>query len=269
MTKAALRSTATSNTSTAGTQAIDRTLAVLDLFRETQQDLGISDVAHRLDLNGSTVHRMVRALVEREYLAQDDVTERYYLGRAAVLLGHAANEGLGLQRAQTVLDRLRDETAESVNLGTRDGDDMVVLINAEPHQLLRFSQEPGSRLPVNATSMGKAWLAHSESTVEDGVGSINQPLRALTPKTLAAKADLIQNLKQVRKRGYSIDDEEALSGVRCLAAPVLNKESTILAAIAVQAPAVRMSRKRLVALAPLVQAAAEEISHMLPLRQHL
>lgn len=265
----AVHQTAVGNGATTGTQAITRALAVLDIFRDSQHDLGISDIAQHLALSVSTVHRIVRALVESEYLAQDESTERYYLGRAAVLLGQAATEGLGLQRVQVVLDRLRDETGESVNLGTRDGDDMVVVIRAESRQLLRFSQEPGSRLPVNATSMGKAWLAHCAATVEDGVRSITYSQRTLTPKTIGSTADLTHELTRIRKRGYSIDDEEAISGVRCVAAPVLSRQGVLLAAVAIQAPAVRMSRKRLTTMAPLVQAAANEISHMLPRPQQL
>ena len=269
MKQAAMTHPAAGNGGAAGTQAISRTLAVLDLLRDSRHDLGISEIAHRLSLSASTVHRIVRALVESDYLAQNQATERYYLGRAAVLLGHAANQGLGLQRAQVVLDRIRDETGESVNLGARDRDDMVILIHAESPHPLRFSQEPGSRLPVYATSMGKAWLSHCEGTVEQGVSSIKTALTAVTPKTISSKADLLHELQKIRKRGYSIDDEEAVLGVRCVAAPVLSREGVLLAAVAIQSPAVRMPRKRLNMLAPVIRAAADEISHMLPVPQNL
>jgi len=269
MKRAALTDAAAGNGGATGTQTITRTLAVLDLLRDSRHDLGISDIAQRLSLSGSTVHRIVRALVESNYLAQNHETERYYLGRAAVLLGQAANDRLGLQRAQVVLDRLRDETGESVNLGARDRDDMVILIRAESPHPLRFSQEPGSRLPVYATSMGKAWLSHCEVTIEEGVDSIETLLRPLTSKTISSKADLLHDLRKIRKRGYSIDDEEAVPGVRCIAAPVLSLEGSLLAAVAIQSPAVRMPRKRLATLAPIIRAAAEEVSQLLPVTQRL
>lgn len=252
-----------------GTQAIDRTLAVLECFRERGRDLGISELSEQLGLSSSTVHRIVRALVRQGYLAQNDTTERYYLGRSAVLLGQAANGRLGLHRAQSVLDRMRDETGESVNLGVREGEEMVVVIRAESRHPLRFSQEPGSRLPVYATAMGKASLAYGSMTIENEITALSKPLRALVPKTITSVPKLREELERTRTRGYSIDDEGAIEGVRCVAAPILSPPGRLLAALAIQAPAVRMPHKRLRSLAPVVQAAAEEIAQLIPVSHHL
>lgn len=125
-----------------------RTLSVLAAFRDNEQDIGVSDIGVRVGLSASTVHRIVRALASEGYLDQNQETERYYLGRASVLLGQAANRRLGLHRVQTVLERLVDETGESMNLGVRDGGEVIVVMRTDSKQPLRFSQEPGSRLPV-------------------------------------------------------------------------------------------------------------------------
>lgn len=247
-----------------GTQAIGRTLAVLDLFRQEGRDLGISEIAEHLSLSASTVHRIVRALVNAAYLAQNAASERYYLGRAAVLLGQSAGEQLGLDRAQAVLDRVREDTGESVNLGVREGDQMMVVIRAESKLPLRFSQEPGSKLPVHATAMGKASLAHAGSSIASEVAGLRKPLEALTPHTITSPTKLRQELERIRSRGYSIDDEEALLGVRCVAAPILSPAGHLLAAVAVQGPAVRMSAQRLDAFAPVIRAVADEIARVLP-----
>jgi IclR family transcriptional regulator, acetate operon repressor len=252
-----------------GTQAIGRTLAVLELFRERGADLGISEIAERLSLSASTVHRIVRALVDEGYLAQNEQTDRYYLGRSAVLLGQAANERLGLHRAQLVLERIREETGESVNLGVRDGNEMLVVIRAESKHALRFSQEPGSRLPVYATAMGKAYLSHGSLSIEQEVAALDRPLRALTTRTLTSAPKLREELTRIRRRGYSIDDEEALAGVRCVAAPILSPNGEMLAAVAIQAPAVRMPRTRLKQLSGVIRQAADEIAQVMPGSHHL
>lgn len=250
-----------------GTQAIGRTLAVLGAFRDEEGDLGISDLAHRLALSASTVHRIVRALAAGGYLAQNEETERYYLGRASVLLGQAANRRLGLHQAQSVLESLAAQTGESVNLGVREGDEMVVVMRVESKHPLRFSQEPGSRLPVYASAMGKATLSRS-SSLEDEVARLPS-LRALTPHTIVSREKLLRELQQIRHRGYSLDNEEALMGVRCVAAPIVSSQGTLLGAVAIQAPAVRMPRPRLKKLAPLAVAAADEIAQMVPTAHHL
>lgn len=261
--------TADHNGGATGTQAIGRTLAVLELFRQSDHDLGISEISHHLGLSGSTVHRMVRALLEAGYLAQNEATERYYLGRSAVLLGQAATQGLGLHRVQALLERLREQTGESVNLGARDGDDMVIVSCAPSKLPLRFSQEPGSRWPIYATAMGKAWLAHASSSIEEEVAALDQPLRSLAAKTITSTEVLTRELHRIRKRGFSLDDEESIPGVRCVAAPVLSKQGVLLACVAIQGPAVRMPRARLTSLAPVVRDAADDIALMLPASQRL
>jgi IclR family acetate operon transcriptional repressor len=264
MSTVSMKSDATGTHGVSGTQAIGRTLAVLEVFRDRSDDLGISEIAGQLSLSASTVHRIVRALTAKGYLAQDKTTDRYYLGRSAVLLGQAANQRLGLDAAQAVVERLAEETEESVNLGVRDGDDMVVVIRAESKHPLRLSQEPGSRLPVYASSMGKATLAYSGRSIDEELDSLARPLRAITSRTITSERKLRRELEVTRSRGYSIDDEEAISGVRCVGAPILGVSSVVLGAIAVQAPAVRMSHSRLKTLAPLVRKAAEDVARVLP-----
>ncbi|UZG60372.1 IclR family transcriptional regulator [Rhodococcus opacus] len=253
---------------TAGTQSITRTLAVLAAFRDDEADLGVSEVASRLGLSSSTIHRIIRALAAEGYLAQNAATERYYLGRGAVLLGQAANRRLGVNLIQSVLDRVVAETGESVNLGVRDGGDMVVLMRTESTQPLRISQPPGSRLPIYATGMGKATLAHSAS-IDKEIEALDHPLHPLTPKTITSAERLRAELNRVRKRGYSTDDEEAIPGVRCVAVPVLSNEGELLAALAIQGPVVRMPRARLTDLAPIAIEAAQEISEMIPSARQL
>ena len=252
----------------AGAQLIGRTLAVLELFRKHSQDLGISEISAELSLSASTVHRIVRALTAERYLAQNRLTERYYLGRSAVLLGQAASDRLGLHRVQAILDRVRDETGESVNLGIREGDEMVVVIRAQSNHPFRFSQEPGSRLPVYATAMGKASLANGPSTISDELDALEKPLKALSKKTITSVEVLRRELEKTKARGYSIDDAEALGGVRCIAAPVLDFEDRLLAAVAIQGPAVRMPLSRLAALAPLISDLAQEVAEVIPPRHN-
>lgn len=253
----------TAAASAPGTQGIVRTLAVLTAFREADGDLGIADLAHRLSLSASTVHRIVRALVAEGYLAQNTETERYHLGRGAVLLGQAANRRLGLHLAQPVLQRLAEETGESVNLGVRDDGEMVVVLRVESKQPLRFSQEPGSRLPVYASAMGKATLSRSEPLDED-LATLPDPAQPLTANTIVAPGELRREVERTRDRGFSMDDEEAILGVRCVAAPIVSATGELLAALGIQGPAVRMSPDRLRDLGPRAISAAEEISHLLP-----
>lgn len=247
-----------------GTQSITRAFAVLNAFREASGDLGVVEVAERLGLTLSTAHRIARALVLEGYLAQDLDRERYRLGPQALLLGQAAQRALGMDLVLPVLRRLADRTGESVNLGLLDNDHAVVIQRVESNHPLRFSMEVGSRIELHATSMGKSLLAFNDglSTYVDG---LDAELTQLTAKTHSTVDSLRADLAQVTLRGWSIDDEESMLGVRCVAAPVLDGAGQARAAVAIQAPAVRMPDDRFMELGPKVRQAAKELTGLLPL----
>jgi len=246
-----------------GAQTISRAFAVLHLFRDRRGDLGVGEVAKELGLHLSTTHRIIRALVAEGYLAQNKDNERYYLGAAALLLGQAAHRNFGLDVVYPVLRQLAESTGESVNLGVLAGDAAVVVERIESANPLRFTQPPGTRVPLHASAMGKALLAFNAETRERALGAARQ-LDRITPKTHASAAALRSELDVIRSRGWSTDDEESHVGVRCVGAPICDSANVARAAIAVQAPAVRVPPERFDELGPEVVRAAKEISTLLP-----
>lgn len=247
-----------------GTQSITRAFAVLDLFREDPGNLGVVQIAETLGLSLSTAHRIARALVAEGYLAQDDGRERYRLGPQALLLGQAAQRALGMDAARTILRELANHTGESVNLGLLAGDHVVVVERVESPQPLRFSMEVGTRVELYTTSMGKSLLAFN-SDLQAYLGGLGDTLVQLTPKTHATASALGKDLAKVKLQGWSSDDEESMLGVRCVAAPILDARGRARAAIAIQAPAVRMPDERFGALGPEVMKAAYDLTRILPL----
>jgi len=111
--------------SPSGTQAIDRALEVLSSFVDFREQ-GITEIAERTELKPSTVHRIVRALVTSGYLEQREDTDQYRFGHAALVLGQSAREALGFDLAMPILEQLGGETGESINMGVRDGNEVVV-----------------------------------------------------------------------------------------------------------------------------------------------
>jgi DNA-binding IclR family transcriptional regulator len=111
--------------------------------------------------------------------------------------------------------------------------------------------------------MGKATLAYGESIAAE-LDALDKPLRPLTGHTIVSVEKLRKELVAIRRQGFSVDNEEALPGVRCVAAPILSPVGLPMAAVALQGPSVRMSRDRIKRLAPLVRAAAEELARVMP-----
>jgi IclR family acetate operon transcriptional repressor len=245
----------------AGGQAIARALAVLRRFMETDE-VGITELAQELELSPSTVHRIVRALMTADFVDQNERTNRYYLGRAAVLLGQVAQHRYRLDLCIPLLERLGAESDESVNLVMRDGNAGVVTFRVECAHELRFHQPPGSRVALHCSASGKSILAFSPDLERD-LESLGQ-LERLTPNTITSRAELEEDIILTRERGYSIDDEEFRLGVRCVGAPVLDASGHAQAAIAVQGPSIRLPDERLLQIAPLVKGTAKEISSLIP-----
>ena len=247
-----------------GTQAIRRACAVLALFRDARSELGIAQVAAGLGLRHSTVHRIVRALVAEGYLAQNAETDRYYLSRSAVLLGMAAQRDLGLSAVMPILERIGTHTSESINLGVRDGTHALVVLRVQSPMPLRFDQPPGTRVPLHASAMGKSLLAFGGADVGAYSEEVGGKLGRYTPTTIASLRALRREIAEIRARGYSIDHEESIAGVRCVGAPILGPDGTAQAAMAIQAPTVRMPESRIADLAEQVMTAAKEVAEILP-----
>jgi IclR family acetate operon transcriptional repressor len=246
-----------------GAQSVERALAVLRCF-ETGTDLGVTEIASRTGLSVSTAHRLTRALCAGGLLVQDLRTERYQLGPALVVLGRRAEGQLGYAQALPALEKLAAETGESVNLGIRSGTDVLVVLDVASPQPLRFAQEPGSRVAIHASAMGKCLLAFAPDPVSE-VGALERAglLTRFTPRTLADAEALSAGLARIRERGWALNDEERNVGVRAVAAPVLDAGGAAVAAVAVQGPAVRLADARLDELARLLTDTTRTLARLL------
>lgn len=244
-----------------GAQSVERALAVLRCFESAPGDLGVSEIAGLTGLSVSTAHRLTRALCAGGLLAQDDRSERYSLGPLLVVLGRRAEQRLGYARALPALERLAQDTGESVNLGIRSGPDvLVVLFVPSPHPL-RFAQASGTRVPVHTSAMGKVLLAFAADPPRELAGL--PALTAYTDNTITDTRALAAEVEAIRAQGWSVNDEERNVGVRAVAAPVLGPAGTAVAAVAVQGPTVRMTDERMHDLGPAVATVTSEIAPLL------
>lgn len=243
-----------------GAQAVERALAVLRCVEADDSGVGITEIAQRASLTVSTAHRLARTLTEAGLLIQDPRTEHYQLGPTLVVLGRKAEQRLGYQQALPLLEKLAAATGESINLGIRAGNEVRVVLDVVSRQPLRFSQAPGSRVPMHVSAMGKCLLANS-GDIDDEIRRLGDLVQA-THRTITDRDQLRAELELVRERGWALNDEERNPGVRAIAAPVLQPDGGVLGAVAVQGPTVRITDDRLPELAALLD---ETIHRLAPL----
>jgi IclR family acetate operon transcriptional repressor len=234
-----------------GAQAVGRALRVLRTF-ELAADLGITEIAQRTGLNVSTAHRIVQALRAEGFVDQDPLSERYRLGLTTAVMGQLALDSLGLSLAVPELESLAGTTGEACNLGVRVGDEVMVIVHVPCRRPLRFEQRTGTRVPLHVSAMGKALLA-------DGA-DLTARLRGFTANSITSKRLLAEELARIRQQGFAVNDEERDVGVRAIAAVVRDAHDRPVAAIALQAPTVRLGDDEVPHLAEAVVRSAGRIS---------
>lgn len=247
------------NEDTGGIRALDRALDILDLIAGAN-GLTLTEIAQRLEMAPSTVHRVLVTLATRGVTESDPLTQAWHIGPTAFRHGSAFMRRSGLvERARPVLRRLMEVTGETANLGILNGDAVLFLSQAETHETIRAFFPPGTRSALHASGIGKALLAHANPTALKRMIA-EMKLERFTEMTLVDPQALMQDLAEIRARGYSLDNEERTPGMRCIAAPIFDLAGEAAAGISVSGPTLRMHDARLVTIADAVIDAAKELS---------
>jgi IclR family transcriptional regulator, KDG regulon repressor len=212
--------------------AVDRAMRVLDVLETEGHPLGISELARRLGGSKSQMLGVLETLRRHGLLERDEPTKHYRLGGKLVRLGQAALVGRDvIALARPWLGRLAAETGESVALLIPSGDRALILDKAEAGEpAVRVSVPVGLRIPLEAGAVGKAFFAFASRT-DDGPSRARH--RRFTARSITEPAAYHRELLEVRRRGYAIDDEEYLDGVRAAAAPVFDSLGSVVAAVLV------------------------------------
>jgi DNA-binding IclR family transcriptional regulator len=240
-------------------QVLERAVDILQVLSEESHELGAGEVAERLSLHKSTIHRLLMVLDQHRLIRRNADTGKYALGLRLFEFGTRAVRGLQLrEQAQPYLDRLARETGETAHICVFDNGEMVSIAYAEGSRSLRIPATVGRRTPAYCSAVGKAMLAFLPESALDDV--LARTLRACTSKTLVTRQALAADLRQVRIRGYAVDDEEVEKGLRCIGGPVWNYTGEVVAAISVAGPAFRITKSRVAAVARAVLATTRGLS---------
>jgi IclR family transcriptional regulator, KDG regulon repressor len=212
---------------------------LLKAFLTREEELGVSELARRLHLGKSTVHRLLTTLSAEGLVQQDPRTGGYRLGIVMFELGEAVRVHMDLHAAAgSVLAHLREQTGESSQVGVADGDDVVYVDRMESSHSLRLFTEAGRRMPMYCTSSGKVLLAYRPEPQRRAFLD-RVPLRPLTPHTITDPRRMLAELDAVRARGWAEAVNEREIGVASLAAPIRDLTGSVVAAISVGAPITR------------------------------
>jgi IclR family acetate operon transcriptional repressor len=246
-----------------GVQSVDRALLIIETLAEDDEGYRLTDLAVRTGLSPSTVHRLLTTLEKRRFVQFDRGESMWHIGAQSFAVGSTfVRRRNFVTQALPYLRKLRDQTRETANLAVVDDGALVVLTRVESREIMRSVTKVGGRVPMVASGLGKALLStYSEQDVFAIIQREGMP--RLTSKSIVRAGELCKSLHDIRQQGYSIDDEEALIGLRCVSAVVYDDCSEPLAAISVSGKASRVPNDRLPVLGKLVQEVAAELTKAL------
>jgi IclR family transcriptional regulator, KDG regulon repressor len=242
--------------------SVANSLRLIKAFSEDHYEIGISDLAKRLGLAKSTVHRLASTLLDQGMLEQNAGDGKYRLGLTLFELGTLVRRKMDFTaEARPYLRTLLEKTGETLHLAILDHDSVLYLISLESKQALRMGSKVGTRAPVHATAVGKALLAFQPE--EEIARIVSRGLPASAPNTIVDGKALQRELALVRARSYAVDDEESEVGLRSIAAPIRGDAGQVIAAISIAGPVHRMTKRMLLGWVRELVGAAEAVSQRL------
>jgi len=243
-------------------QSVDRALALVEVLASAASSLPLTELTRRARLNISTGHHLLATLVKWGYVAKAP-GRRYALGARGLHLGQAFLQQVELpRRAQPHLERISEDTGETVHLAVLQGDAVITLIKLEGRHAVRVDAGIVGALDADAahaTALGKALLAWlPEQEVRRILAA--RGMAAFTPHTITDPDALIEELRLVRRSGHAVDREEFLPGVICIGAAIRNHLGAVVGAISASAPASRATSGHMARMREGVMTAARELS---------
>ncbi|WP_399542541.1 IclR family transcriptional regulator [uncultured Arthrobacter sp.] len=248
------------------TDMVGKALGLLVLLGDEPRGASAAEISRRADLPFSTTYRLLGSLTRDGFVDYEPDGRRYHLGLRIFQLGQAVSSHHGFAGAALpILRRVTEQTGEATILSVRDGIHHLTVNKVDGPQTFRVTSDPGHLGALHTTSVGKALVAFAEK--EDRERLLEElPLEPLTSLSITDRDAFRVEIEKVRRQGYAVMDEENELGMRAVAVPVFNSQGVAFASLATAVPVFRLSMEALVALVPLLQAAAVELSARLPQR---
>lgn len=223
--------------------------------------LTLDELAAEMGLTRSNTHRTLQTLAHAGYVRRDPETGGYHCTLKMFELGARQLHQLDVRKlAPPFLRELARLTGETVHLSVLDGMDVVYIDKIDSPQPLLAYSTIGGRAPAYAVATGKALLAYQ---APDYLEHYAQAIQKHTPQTHASLLVLKEELAEVSRVGYAINQGEWREGIGGVAAPVFNGLNKAVAAIGISGPLTRLTPQKMAEYAPdLLQAARELSTHM-------
>lgn len=217
-------------------RSVNRALSVFNSFDTKHLEWGVTDLSIHLNLHKSTVHRLMSLLESEGFLEKNDLNQKYRLSLKFLELGRLVQDSLDARKiAFPFLERLSEDLDKTVHLVVRDKDEAVYIERIDrPDSVVQYTRV-GRRLHLHCSAAGKVFLAEMSPGEITRIFENGGP-EVYTENTISHITTLIDHVKQIKQKGYAVDNEELEYGLMCVGAPIRNYTGKVVAAVSVSGP---------------------------------
>jgi DNA-binding IclR family transcriptional regulator len=220
----------------------DKVMDILEAIAAEGQGVGTREMARRLEMNVATVHNIARTLQARGYLRQNPQTKRFEIGSRLMLISRHSQYLNALSRAgKSIVQQVATTLDESIMLAALDHGHVVNLHYIPGSGALRVAEPEDITEVAHCTASGKLMLA--QMTSDELLQYLDHyKLKNHTPQTITRRSVLVEEINQIRQKGFSLSCDELCDGVSALAVPINDPWGKVIAAIGAGVPTVRMNQ---------------------------
>jgi IclR family KDG regulon transcriptional repressor len=250
------------NQDNSSVQAVDRALTLLQLVANHNGPISIGALTEKANMNRTTVWRLLLTLEQHAFIERDPITKGYQVGYAASRLSTGRYQFDPLvRRARPSLERLSKLTKETVLLSVPKHSGTMGIYQLDPPHSVRLVDYVNTVLPLHCTSNGKILLSRLSNDELNII--LQKPLEQVTPFTITDREQLRQEIEIVRQRGFGTAIGELDENENGISVPIVDKRNNLIAFFSVCGPTFRFTEEKALSLAPVIIAAAQEISDKL------
>ncbi len=247
---------------------LERGLSIIELLATQPKGLTLAEIIEKLSIAKSSAFRIVSTLIFKNYLQKNETTKKITLSRKMLTLGISSmNEQSIVEQSIDVMRALRDELKESVMLGVLLGATGTILEQVPSSHPVKLFVEPGTQFDLHSSVGGKCILANVSGEEADEALR-GKTLRKYTENTITSKKEYKTVLKEVKAKGFAVDNSEDIQGINCVGAPIFNEHGYPVAALWITAPYGRLPASEFEAKGKIVKQYALEISTKLGYLTH-
>ena len=226
-------------------QSLDRGLVILEAVARSREPVSLGDLTNLLGIDRSSVFRLAATLKRRGFLANPSKRKDYILGSSMWRLSTQYDwENMLITLSHELVKSLARQINETAHLALREGKQALFIDHASVNHVISVSGQTGELVPLYCTAHGKALLADLDlHALQAFFGT--EALHAYTERTNTSIEQLARECAQIKVQGFATDDAEFNDGIRCVAAPIRDRDGRVVASIGISAPTNRFPKDRI------------------------